>query len=109
MLDFEKNIGDLSENDIQVIAASCDPLEKAQETIDSYKLTFTVGYGLDAAETSALTGAFYDDKEGYLHATGFIVAPDGMIANAVYSTGMLGRLVAADTLSLIKYLREKKQ
>lgn len=109
MLDFETHIRDLGENDIQVIAASCDPREKAQETIDNYKLTFTVGYGLDAAETSALTGAFYDDKAGYLHATGFIVAPDGMIANAVYSTGMLGRLVAADCLGLIKYLREKKQ
>lgn len=108
MLDFQKNIEEFTNSGVQVIAASADTKEDAQKTVDKYSITFKVGCGLNAEETSTLTGAFYEKKSGYLHATGFVLAPDGKIANAVYSTGPVGRLVAADTLALIKYLREKK-
>ncbi len=108
MLDFQKNIEEFTNSGIQVAAASADSKEDAQKTVDKYSVTFRVGFGLDAASVSEQTGAFYDEKRGSLHATGFVLAPDGKIANAVYSTGPLGRLVAADTLALIKYLREKQ-
>ncbi len=107
MLDFEGSISGFREQGVQVIAASAETLDNARGFAEELSLTFTVGYGLDAAETSELTGCFYDDAEGYLHATGFVVSPDGKIANAAYSTGPLGRLSAKDCLALIKYLREK--
>jgi peroxiredoxin len=109
LLDFEKNMDEYRKDGIEVIAASTDSKEDSQKTADKYKVTFGVGYGLDAKEVSAQTGAFYDRDKGHLHAAGFILAPDGMIANAVYSTGPVGRLVAEDTLALIRYLREQKQ
>jgi alkyl hydroperoxide reductase subunit AhpC len=94
MKDFEKK-------NVQVIAASADPWEKALQTVEHYKLTFKIGYGLNPPDVSALTGAFYNAQENYLHATGFIIGPDGKIENAVYSTRSIGRLVAKDCLDFI--------
>lgn len=62
MLDFQKNLKDFEKRNIQVIAVSSDPWEKALDTVERYKVTFRVGYGLDAREVSALTGAFYDER-----------------------------------------------
>jgi len=106
--DFQKHIDDFGSAGIEVIAASSDSEDNARKTVEEFGVTFKVGWGLDAREVSSQTGAFYNKEKGHLHATGYILAPDGMIAEAVYSTGPVGRLVAQDTLALIKYLREKK-
>jgi peroxiredoxin len=90
-----------SKKSIQVIAASADPWEKALQTVERYRLTFLVGYGLNPPEISKLTGAFYNAQENYLHATGFIIGPDGKVEDAVYSTRSVGRLVAQDCLDFI--------
>lgn len=94
MPEFEKK-------DVQVIAASADSWDQALGTAERYKLTFGIGYGLKPKEISALTGAFYNEKENYIHATGFIVGPDGKIENAVYSSRSIGRLVAKDCIEFI--------
>jgi hypothetical protein len=36
-----------------------------------------------------------------------LLAPDGKILNAVYSSGPIGRLVAEDVIGMITYLRSK--
>jgi alkyl hydroperoxide reductase subunit AhpC len=92
---------DFTRREIQVIAASADSWEKAIRTAEVYKLSFTIGYGLNPAAVSALTGSFYDERENYLHATGFIIGPDGKIEDAVYSSRSVGRLVAKDCLDFI--------
>lgn len=89
-------------NNIKVIAASADTLEEALKTIDRYKLTFRIGYGLNPEKISRITGAFYNKEKGYIQATGFIVGPNGKIENAVYSSRSLGRLVAKDCIAFIK-------
>lgn len=93
---------EFKKNNIRIIAASTDTLKDAIKTIDRYKLTFRVGYGLNSEEISEITGAFYNKEKRYIQATGFIVRPDGKIENAVYSSQALGRLVAKDCLALIK-------
>jgi peroxiredoxin len=96
-------MADFNEKKIKIIGASVDSLEDAQQMIDRHKLTFQMAYGMNARDFAQRTGAFFDDGKGFLHATGFILRPDGKIANAVYSTGPLGRLTAADSLALIEY------
>lgn len=96
-------MADFNEKKIKIIGASVDSLEDAQQMIDRLKLTFQMAYGMNARDFAQRTGAFFDDGKGFLHATGFILRPDGKIANAVYSTGPLGRLTAADSLALIEY------
>ncbi len=89
------------------MAASVDSREHAQKTADRYKLSFEIGYGLNAREISASTGTFYDKKDGFLHATGYIINPEGKIANGVYSTLSIGRLVPKDCFGFIDYYSKK--
>lgn len=81
-------------------------MEDARKMVERRKLTFPLAYGMDAKIFASMTGAFFDDKKVFIHATGFIIRPDGIIEGAVYSTGPIGRLVAADTLALIDYLKK---
>lgn len=101
MPDFQRNIREFEKKNVQVIASSADGWAEALGTVERYKLTYKIGYGLIPQQVSALTGAFYNEKENYLHATGFIIGPDGKIENAVYSSRSIGRLVARDCLEFI--------
>ena len=84
-----------------MIAVSVDTLEQAAGTAKENGLTFPVAYGLDGPAFAAKTGAFYQPEKGHLHATGFVLDPEGVVANAVYSTGPVGRLITADCIGLI--------
>ena len=88
---------------MKIIAASIDDLEGAQKTLAEYKPTFPLGYGLDAKEFAAQTGAFYNAEKGFINATGFIVRPDGTVAGASYSTGPIGRYTSADCIRMLDY------
>jgi peroxiredoxin len=107
LADFQSRISDFYEKKIRVIAASVDSLEDARKSVEKKNLTFPIAYGLDARAFAAMTGAFFDDVRGYLHASGFILRPDGKVDEAVYSTGNIGRIVSADALFMIDY-RVKK-
>jgi peroxiredoxin len=91
-----------------VIAASVDPIEKAKETAEKAKLTFPVGYGLDAEKVSGITGAYYEKEKKFVHATNFLIRPDKAIEIACYSTGPLGRFVANDVLRVVKFYKSRK-
>ena len=108
MAAFERAKDKLREEEIAVLAASTDPREKAAETVAEHSLTFPVGYGLPFKETAGLLGAFYEERRGILHATGFLVRPDRRIAVAQYSSGPIGRLVWQDVLALIQFLKKPK-
>ncbi|MFT8422823.1 MAG: hypothetical protein ABF665_15155 [Gluconacetobacter sp.] len=41
----------------------------------------------------------------FLETTGFILAPDGSIVNAVYSTRAIGRLGPGDVIRLVAFMR----
>ncbi len=92
---------DFAKKNISIVAASADPWDKALQTVERYKLTFQIGYGLNPSEISALTGAFYNAKENHLHATGFIIGTGGQVESAVYSSRSIGRLVAQDCIDFI--------
>ena len=54
---------------------------------------FPIGYGLPLHETARTLTAFYEDRRGIFHATGFVTKPDQTIGVACYSTAQIGRLV----------------
>ena len=90
-----------------VAAASVDRLEDARKTVETHGLTYPLGYGLNVRDVAAATGAFFEEKRGILHATSYVVAPDRTVANAAYSSGPVGRLMARDCTGLIDF-RSKK-
>lgn len=63
---------------------------------------------VDAAAVSSATGAhMHAGKKTYLHATGFLVDPEGTIINAVYSTGPIGRFTASEILRKVRFEMDK--
>jgi hypothetical protein len=75
--------------------------------VNELGLKFPVAYGLDAQAVSGTTGAFFEPEKKFLHATGFLLKPDGKIQVAAYSTGPLGRLTPPDVVQLVKLLIKK--
>jgi hypothetical protein len=74
--------------------------------IAKHKLRFPVGHSADAVKIAAATGAYVNDEPHYLQSTGFVLAPDGTVRVAVYSSDAIGRLVADDVAGYIRYLAE---
>ena len=107
MAAFDRAQDKLREEGISVVAASTDPLEKAKETVSEHSLTLPVGYGLPVKETAAMLGAFYEERRGFLHATGFVIKPDKTIVVAQYSSGPIGRLVWQDILGLVQFYKKQ--
>lgn len=89
------------------MAASVDSEESARKVATDLRLSCLVGYGVDAEQVSALTGAYYEPEKKFLHATGFILKPEGIVAAAVYSTGPIGRYAAADALDILTFLSKR--
>ncbi len=108
MADFQGELTEFDQRDVAVIAGSVDTLEHAKETISKLGLTFRVAFGLNAIEFSAATGAFFKRQKSYLHATAFLLNPDGVVSNAIYSTGSIGRLTPADALRLIDHFTQPR-
>jgi peroxiredoxin len=90
---------------IKVVALSVDDEPTTRGTIEKFKLSFPVGHSADADKVASITGAYTNESPYYLQATGFLLAPDGKILNAVYSSGPLGRLIAEDVIGMVAYLK----
>lgn len=87
-----------------MVAASVDAWDDARRAVERHLLTFPVLYGLDARETSALLGCYLNERAElpHLHATAFVLRPNGTIALAIYSSGALGRLSVEDALAVVE-------
>jgi peroxiredoxin len=106
---FEKARPKLEDEGIRVVAASTDPVDKATETVKEHAISFPVGYGLPLKETAGALGTFYEEKRGFLQATGFVVKPDRTIAVSQYSSGPIGRLVWQDVLGLVQFYKKQSK
>ena len=107
LADFQRHLPDYQEQGINIAAASTEDVDMAREMREKHNITFPFGYGLDVIDIATRFGAFYDKDKKFLHATTFIIKPDGNILNAVYATGSTGRYFAMDTLKHIEVLRKK--
>lgn len=90
-----------------MIAASSDALEDAQKTIATDSITYPVAYGLDPVAFGESHAAYYSDDGEYLHATGFLINPAGVIEIAVYSSGAIGRLAASHVVGMVQWYKSQ--
>jgi peroxiredoxin len=104
---FQRAREKLAETGIKVVALSVDNEATTVGTIEKFNLSFPVGHSADADRVASLTGAYTNESPRYLQATGFLLAPDGKILNAVYSSGPLGRLVAEEVIGMVAYLKSR--
>lgn len=104
---FQRASEKLTEAGIKVVALSVDDEATTKGAIEKHKLSFPVGHSASADEVASITGAYTNETPHYLQTTGFLLAPDGKILNAVYSSGPIGRLVAEDVIGMVTYLKSK--
>ena len=104
---FQRASEKLAATGIKVVAWSVDDQATTAGTIEKFKLSFPVGHSADANKVASITGAYTNESPRYLQSTGFVLAPDAKILNAVYSSGPLGRLVAEDVIGMVAYLKSK--
>ena len=104
---FQRAGEKLTEAGIKVVALSVDDEATTKATIEKHRLSFPVGHSADVDGVAAITGAYTNQSPRYLQTTGFLLTPDGKVANAVYSSGPIGRLVADDVIGMVTYLKSK--
>ena len=98
----------LIDAEIKVVAGSVDSLESVQKLRSGLHVGFTMFGELDAATVSADTGAPYQDNERpFLHGSGWLINPDGEIAQSLITTGPIGRLTASDILRKVLFEKNK--
>lgn len=108
MVDFATFALPLIDADIKVVAGSVDSVESVAALRSGLHVGFGMWGELDAATVSADTGApFQDGEKPFLHGSGWLVNPDGEIAQSLISTGPIGRFTASDILRKVLFERRK--
>lgn len=95
----------LTELGVKVVAFSVDDGPTTAALVAKHKLAFAVGHSADAEKVALTTGAYVNHDPHHLQSTGFVLAPDGTVLAAVYSSAAIGRLVAEDLVGFVKYLK----
>ena len=108
MADFQSHVEAFKTENVDVVALSVDPLDKAKETVEKLQLTFPVAYGLEVPRDAEKVGAFWEERRKIIHATNFILDSDKKVVDACYSIGPIGRIVAVDALSHIQFFKRRK-
>lgn len=100
MAGFEKAKPELDALGIKVVAASVDPIDKAREV--AADLSFPMAYGVTRAQADQL-GAWWEERRSIIQPSEFLVAADGKVRSATYSSGPIGRVDAADVVKLVAF------
>ena len=96
----------LEDAGIKVVALSVDDEQTSTELVEKLRLNFPVAHSADPDDVAATLGSYVNDEPRYLQSTGFVLAPDGTVVTAVYSSGAIGRLLPEDVVGLVRYMRE---
>jgi peroxiredoxin len=107
LADFQQHLAELDALGTRVVALSADAEADAAGTVRQLGLDFPVLYGLDPDAASRAIGSYTGRYEGrpHIQPAAFVLGPEGRIVHAVYSSGKVGRLTAADALTIVKGLR----
>jgi peroxiredoxin len=103
LADFQQHFAEFNALDVQIVALSADSEQDAWEMTQRLGLSFTVLHSLDPEATSRAIGCYAGTHDGrpHIQPADFILAPDGTIVHAVYSSGKVGRLTANDALTVV--------
>ena len=91
---------------IRIAALSVDDEPTSSALVEKLRLGFSVAHSADADKVASELGCYVNDEPHYLQSTGFVLAPDGTVVTAVYSSGAIGRLLPEDVVGLVRYLQD---
>ncbi len=98
----------LEKEGIKVVAFSVDDEAATKEFAAKQHIPFKMGHSAKREAIVAATGCYQSEHPQvgrFLENTGFVLAPDGAVLNAVYSSRAIGRLVPNDVLRLVAYMK----
>ena len=96
------------QENVDVLALSVDPLDKAREMVERVGATFPIAYGLEVPLDADKVGAYWEERRKIIHATNFIIGVDKRVTQACFATGPIGRIVAEDALRSIRAAKKRK-
>lgn len=91
---------------VKVVAASVDPLDKAQEVAN--ELNFPVGYGV-ARDVADRLGSWWEERRQIIQPSEFILNAENKVMASSYSDGPLGRIDAGDVVRLVNFYQSQKK
>ncbi len=111
MVDFDVNAGPLSDLGVTVVAASVDSAEETASLKEGLRIGWvTMASGVDASAVAEATGAASQTGDRtFLHATGFILSPEGVVSQSVYSSGPIGRFTAGDVVRKVRFEQQRRR
>jgi peroxiredoxin len=98
----------LAQEGIKVVAFSVDDEAATAEFLEKHHIPFKMGHSANVETVVSATGAYdtqFPTRGHFLETTGFVLAPDGTIVNAVYSSRAIGRLVPSDVIRLVAFMK----
>lgn len=98
----------LATNGIKIVALSVDGEAPTADFIAKHHIPFKVGHSAKIETIVAATGAYQSHhpvRGHFLENTGFVLAPDGTVVNALYSSRAIGRLVPNDVGRLVAFMK----
>ena len=96
------------QENVEVLALSVDPLDKAKAMVEQVRATFPIAYGLEVPRDADKVGAYWEERRKIIHATNFIIDPERRVTQACFATGPIGRIVAEDALRSIQGTKKRK-
>ena len=105
---FARASDSLAQAGIKVVAFSVDDEPTTRRVTEDNRLNFRTGHSASIEAVVGATGAYetqHPTRGRYLESTGFVLAPDGTIVTAVYSSRAIGRLVADDVVRMVLFLK----
>jgi peroxiredoxin len=105
LVGFAEKSAELSAIGVSVVAASVDPVDKAQEVAD--EVNFPIGYGVTRDIANAL-GSWWEERRQIIQPSEFVLGPDNKVRASSYSDGPVARMLADDVIRLVTFLESKK-
>lgn len=112
MAAFAKASEAFAAENIKVVAFSVDDEAVTREFITRHNVPFSVGHSADLETVVEATGAYetvFPARGHFLETTGFVLAPDGTIVNATYSSRAIGRLTPGDVIRLVAFMKSQEK
>jgi len=98
----------LANDGIKVVAFSVDDGASTKDFVAKHHIPFKMGHSAQIETITAATGACRNQhpvRGHFLENTGFVLAPDGAVVSAVYSSRAIGRLVPNDVIRLVAFMK----
>lgn len=93
---------------IRVVAFSIDDEATTKAFAEKNSVSFKMGHSANIDVVVAATGAYESARPPigrFLESTNFILAPDGTVVTAVYSSRAIGRLTPSEVIRFVSYLK----